>query len=70
MTTALMPRNRDLILAGPVGSLDAYIAGVNAIPVLDILWDVVGVEAPAEAQGWVGQLAIANIPYLHCCRGD
>jgi RNA polymerase sigma-32 factor len=34
MDNALIPRNRDLILAGPVGSLDAYIAGVNAIPVL------------------------------------
>jgi len=34
MTTALIPKNHDLILAGPVGSLDAYISGVNAIPVL------------------------------------
>lgn len=34
MTSALIPRNRDLILAGPVGSLDAYIGGVNAIPML------------------------------------
>ena len=34
MTNALIPRNHDLALAGPVGSLDAYIAGVNAIPVL------------------------------------
>ncbi len=34
MTNTLIPRNRDLILAGPVGSLDAYIGGVNAIPVL------------------------------------
>jgi RNA polymerase sigma-32 factor len=34
MTTAVIPHNRDLILAGPVGSLDAYISGVNAIPVL------------------------------------
>ncbi|MGI9344172.1 MAG: RNA polymerase sigma factor RpoH [Gammaproteobacteria bacterium] len=34
MTTAVIPQNRDLILAGPVGSLDAYISGVNAIPML------------------------------------
>jgi len=34
MTNALIPKNHDLILAGPVGSLDAYIGGVNAIPVL------------------------------------
>ena len=34
MTNALIPENRDLILAGPVGSLDAYISGVNAVPML------------------------------------
>ena len=34
MTTALAQRNRDLVLAGPVGSLDAYIQAVGAIPVL------------------------------------
>jgi len=34
MTTALIPDNRDLMLAGPVGSLETYISGVNAIPVL------------------------------------
>ena len=34
MTTALALRNQDLILAGPVGSLDAYIQAVSAIPVL------------------------------------
>jgi RNA polymerase sigma-32 factor len=34
MSTALIPSNRDLILAGPVGSLDAYISAVNAVPVL------------------------------------
>jgi RNA polymerase sigma-32 factor len=34
MTTALVSRNHDLALAGPVGSLDAYIQAVGAIPVL------------------------------------
>ncbi|MFW2404188.1 MAG: RNA polymerase sigma factor RpoH [Gammaproteobacteria bacterium] len=34
MTHALTPNNRDLILAGPVGSLDAYISGVNSVPML------------------------------------
>jgi len=31
---ALVPSQRDLILAGPVGSLDAYVQTVKAIPVL------------------------------------
>ena len=34
MTTALVSRNHELALAGPVGSLDAYIQAVGAIPVL------------------------------------
>ena len=34
MTTALALRNQDQILAGPVGSLDAYIQAVGAVPVL------------------------------------
>ena len=34
MTTALALRNQDRILAGPVGSLDAYIQAVGAVPVL------------------------------------
>jgi RNA polymerase sigma-32 factor len=34
MTTAVSKFNHDLALAGPVGSLDAYIQGVGAIPVL------------------------------------
>ena len=34
MTTALATKNQDLILAGPVGSLDAYIQAVGAIDVL------------------------------------
>ena len=34
MTTAIAPINNDLILAGPVGSLDAYIHAVGAIQVL------------------------------------
>ena len=34
MTTAIAPINHDLILAGPVGSLDADIHAVGAIPVL------------------------------------
>ncbi len=34
MTTALATTNRDLVLAGPVGSLDAYIQAVGAIDVL------------------------------------
>jgi RNA polymerase sigma-32 factor len=34
MTTAIATLNRDLALAGPVGSLDAYIQAVGAIPVL------------------------------------
>ena len=36
MTTALAIRNRDLVLAGPVGSLDSYIQAVGAIPVLSL----------------------------------
>ena len=35
MTTTVAKFNHDLALAGPVGSLDAYIQGVGAIPVLD-----------------------------------
>ena len=34
MTTALAIRNHELALAGPVGSLDAYIQAVGSIPVL------------------------------------
>ena len=34
MTTAVAPVNQDLMLAGPVGSLDAYIHAVGALPVL------------------------------------
>jgi RNA polymerase sigma-32 factor len=34
MTTAVATFNRDLALAGPVGSLDAYIQAVGSIPVL------------------------------------
>ena len=34
MTTALAKTNHDLALAGPVGSLDAYIQAVGSIPVL------------------------------------
>ena len=34
MTTALVTRNHEIALAGPVGSLDAYIQAVGAIPVL------------------------------------
>jgi RNA polymerase sigma-32 factor len=34
MTTALAKANHDLVLAGPVGSLDAYIQAVGAVPVL------------------------------------
>jgi RNA polymerase sigma-32 factor len=34
MTTAVAMTNRDLALAGPVGSLDAYIQAVGGIPVL------------------------------------
>ncbi len=34
MTTAIANMNYDLSLAGPVGSLDAYIQGVGSIPVL------------------------------------
>ena len=34
MTTSLAIRNSDQMLAGPVGSLDAYIQAVGAVPVL------------------------------------
>jgi RNA polymerase sigma-32 factor len=34
MTNALVSRNHEIALAGPVGSLDAYIQAVGAIPVL------------------------------------
>ena len=34
MSTAVITSNRDLVLAGPVGSLDAYIQAVGGIPVL------------------------------------
>ncbi len=34
MTTAVTPLNHDLMLRGPVGSLDAYIQAVGGIPVL------------------------------------
>jgi RNA polymerase sigma-32 factor len=34
MTTAVSKFNHDLAMAGPVGSLDAYIQGVGSIPVL------------------------------------
>ncbi|MEL6868974.1 MAG: RNA polymerase sigma factor RpoH [Pseudomonadota bacterium] len=34
MTTAIALKNQELMLAGPVGSLDAYIQAVSAIPVL------------------------------------
>ncbi|HNP37505.1 MAG TPA: RNA polymerase sigma factor RpoH [Woeseiaceae bacterium] len=34
MTNAVAMKNYDLVLAGPVGSLDAYIAAVGSVPVL------------------------------------
>jgi len=34
MTTAVATRNQNLVLAGPVGSLDAYIQAVGGVPVL------------------------------------
>ena len=34
MTTALVTRNHEIALAGPVGSLDAYIQAVGSVPVL------------------------------------
>ncbi|MEM8815943.1 MAG: RNA polymerase sigma factor RpoH [Pseudomonadota bacterium] len=34
MTTDFATRNQDLVLAGPVGSLDAYIQAVGGVPVL------------------------------------
>lgn len=34
MSTAIIPRNHDLMLAGPVGSLEHYIQAVNAVPIL------------------------------------
>ena len=34
MTTAMTLDNHELTLAGPVGSLEAYIAGVKAVPIL------------------------------------
>ena len=34
MSNAIAKFNRDLVLAGPVGSLDAYIQAVGTIPVL------------------------------------
>ena len=36
MTTAVAKMNQDLILAGPVGSLDAYIQAVNTVPLLTV----------------------------------
>jgi len=35
MSTAVAKLNNDLVLAGPVGSLDAYIQAVSSIPVLE-----------------------------------
>jgi len=34
MTTAVAPLNHDLVLAGPVGSLDSYIQAANSVAVL------------------------------------
>ena len=34
MTTAVAKLNHDIALAGPVGSLDAYIQAVGSVPVL------------------------------------
>lgn len=34
MTTAVATTNHDLVLAGPIGSLDAYIQAVGSVPVL------------------------------------
>ena len=34
MTTAVALRKQELMLAGPVGSLDAYIQAVGSVPVL------------------------------------
>lgn len=36
MTSDIALRNQDLMLAGPVGSLDAYIQAVGAVPVLSL----------------------------------
>ena len=34
MTTAVARREQEMMLAGPVGSLDAYIQAVGSVPVL------------------------------------
>jgi RNA polymerase sigma-32 factor len=35
MTSAITVNHRDLVLNGPIGSLDAYVSAVNAVPVLN-----------------------------------
>jgi RNA polymerase sigma-32 factor len=40
VTQLLGPSSRDLVLAGPIGSLDAYIHAVNGVPVLSAAEEV------------------------------
>lgn len=72
MTTALARSDRSLMLAGPVGSLDAYVQAVSSIPVLSReqeqalahrLRDANDLEAARE-------LVISNLRFVvHIARG-
>lgn len=72
MTNELITQQRDMVLAGPVGSLDAYLRTVNSIPML---------EAEDERQlavrlhqhddlGAARQLILAHLRFVvHVARG-
>ena len=58
MTTAIAPNSHEIMLAGPVGSLAAYIHAVGAIPVL----------SKEEEQALARRFHDAADPALHICR--
>ena len=72
MTTAITKFNHDLALAGPVGSLDAYIQGVGAIPVLSKI-DEQAMAARFREQGDLDaarDLVMAHLRFVvHIAKG-
>ncbi|MGH8496507.1 MAG: RNA polymerase sigma factor RpoH [Gammaproteobacteria bacterium] len=72
MNTALAARKFDLVLAGPVGSLDAYMQTVNSIPMLDRDEEYALATRYREDDdlGAARQLVLAHLRFVvHIARG-
>jgi len=72
MSSAVIAKARSLALAGPVGSLDAYIQAVNAIPVLGQPDEQRLARALRDAEdvGAARELVLAHLRFVvHIARG-